>query len=109
LSEEIAKLALECLKTRLETSKIDSETRLEQAKATKTLLESLPWEELRSLLPMILPEGQGQLKRPPALTLDRRDLLFFASKCSLTLLRDIIRDMQNVLKEREGSVTKEEE
>lgn len=108
-NNEIAKLALECLKTRLETTRVAAETDRANAQALLKLAEELPtilgtlYGWLEKLAKGGVPPPRGV--REPSFTLSRDDLMFFAKKARLSDLERLIADLTEVLeaRKREGA------
>ncbi|MBA7490230.1 hypothetical protein ES702_00765 [subsurface metagenome] len=99
---ELAKIALECLKVKLDADRIEME-------CLKALLENI-----NKLAPEILPLLKGKqfgtvklenLKKPPFM-LSKEDLMFFAKKAPIQDLKAIVNDLKAVLDAREKTESK---
>ena len=101
--DEITRMALECLKIRLETSKLEEEVKKANAETTSIFLTQMDvWvTKLLDLLSDITagPAGPARIKLR-SMEINREDLTFFAKKATIPDLERLIADLSKILEER---------
>lgn len=94
--DEVAKLALGCLKTRLDADVAAAESE----KAMWDFLSNLA-TQIGTLLPGLLGTTEKKLPSPPQMImLTKEDLMFFAKKAPLQDLEKLVKDLSDVAEAR---------
>ena len=103
-SSEIAKMALECLKTKLQTELANAEAQGKTSDLFKTIVD-----ELGKVLPLLINElymKKRLVKKKDFLALTKEDLMFFAKKAALLDLEVVVCDLKEVLESRKKAESK---